>query len=155
MSAIAAPGDKDSTAAPGHGRGSKQGDVRLHNEQLMLTLVRRHGALAKAELARLTGLSPQTVSVIMRKLEEEGLLTRGAPVRGRVGQPSIPMTLAPYGVFSLGLKIGRRSVDLVLMDFVGHVLETRRRFYAWPLPDAVLDFARREIAAFDGEQTFR
>ena len=130
-----------------HGRGSKQGDVRAHNERLMLSLVRRHGALAKAEIARLTGLSPQTVSVIMRKLEEEGLLARGTPVRGRVGQPSIPMTLAPDGAFSLGLKIGRRSVDLVLMDFVGRVRETRRRNYAWPLPGAVLDFARVEIAA--------
>ena len=140
-------------SGPRHGRGSKQGDVRVHNEQLMLTLVRRHGALAKAELARLTGLSPQTVSVIMRKLEEDGLLARGAPVRGRVGQPSIPMTLHPDGVFSLGLKIGRRSVDLVLMDFVGRVRATRRLHYAWPLPGAVLDFARRAIAALLADLT--
>jgi len=135
------------SATPSHGRGSNQADVRVHNEQLMLSLVRRHGALAKADLARLTGLSPQTVSVIMRKLEDEGLLARGTPIRGRVGQPSIPMTLAPDGVFSLGLKIGRRSVELVLMDFVGRVRETRRRNYPWPLPHAVLDFARTEIAA--------
>ena len=143
--------DNRSSTLPRHGRGSKQGDIRVHNEQLMLTLVRRHGPLAKAELARLTSLSPQTVSVIIRKLEEDGLLARGTPVRGRVGQPSIPMTLATDGVFSLGLKIGRRSVDLVLMDFVGRVRETRRRNYAWPLPHAVLDFARSEIAALLAE----
>jgi len=117
----------------------------------MLTLLRRHGPLAKAELARLTGLSSQTASVIMRKLEEDGLLERGTPVRGRVGQPSIPMTLAADGVFSFGLKIGRRSVDLVLMDFVGRVRGTRRMNYAWPLPDAVLKFVRREIAALSAE----
>lgn len=145
--------EKPSATAPRHGRGSKQADVRLHNEQLMLTLVRRHGALAKADLARMTGLSPQTASVIMRKLEEDGLLARGTPVRGRVGQPSIPMTLAPDGVFSLGLKIGRRSAELVLMDFVGAVRVTRRQSYAWPLPGAVLDFARREIAALLGDLT--
>ena len=129
------------------GRGSKQTDVRVHNEQLLLSLVRRHGALAKADIARLTGLSPQTVSVIMRRLEEEGLLRREAPVRGRVGQPSIPMTLAADGVYSLGLKIGRRSVELVLMDFIGRVRQTRRRFYAWPLPGAVRAFAKAEIAS--------
>ncbi len=139
------------STAPGPGRGSKQADLRVHNEQLMLTLLRRHGALAKAELARLTGLSPQTASVIMRKLEQDGLLARGTPVRGRVGQPSIPMTLAADGVFSFGMKIGRRSVELVLMDFIGRVRKTRRRNYAWPLPDAVLDFARREIAALSAE----
>jgi len=146
-------GDSDRKSAPGHGRGSSPADVRVHNEQLVLTLVRRRGALAKAELARLTGLSPQTASVIMRKLEEDGLLARGTPVRGRVGQPSIPMTLAPDGAFSLGLKIGRRSVELVLMDFVGRVRATRRLRYAWPLPDAVLDFAHREIAALLADLT--
>jgi predicted NBD/HSP70 family sugar kinase len=143
--------ESGSAAPPGHGRGSKQTDVRVHNEQLVLSLVRRHGALAKADLARLTGLSPQTASVIMRKLEEDGLLARGTPIRGRVGQPSIPMTLAPDGVFSLGLKIGRRSADLVLMDFVGRVRGARRRKYAWPLPGAVLDFAHSEIAALVAE----
>jgi len=57
------------------------------------------------------------------------------------------MTLAADGVYSLGLKIGRRSVELVLMDFVGRVRETRRRSYTWPLPDAILAFVKAEIAS--------
>ena len=37
-------------------------------------------------------------------------------LRGRVGQPTIPMSLDPDGAYSLGLKIGRRSCDLVLVE---------------------------------------
>ena len=44
----------------------------------------------------------------------------GAAAR-RVGQPSIPMSLNPEGAFFLGLKIGRRSAELVLIDFLGAV----------------------------------
>src|SRR5215475_6756558 len=73
--------------------GANQIRVRAYNERLVLSLVRRHGALSKAEIARRTGLSAQTVSVIMRALEKDGLLERGEPIRGRVGQPSIPMRL--------------------------------------------------------------
>ena len=54
--------------------GANQIRVRAHNERLVLSLVRRHGALSKADIARRTGLSAQTVSVIMRALEKEGLL---------------------------------------------------------------------------------
>src|SRR6218665_3234242 len=71
--------------------GANQVRVRAYNERLVLSLVRRHGSQSKAEIARRTGLSAQTVSVIMRSLEKDGLLIRGAPVRGRVGQPSIPL----------------------------------------------------------------
>ncbi|MBB4567446.1 ROK family transcriptional regulator [Rhizobium leucaenae] len=125
--------------------GANQVRVRAHNERLVLSLVRRHGALSKAEIARRSGLSAQTVSVIMRALEKEGLLSRGEPVRGRVGQPSIPMRLNPDAVLSFGVKIGRRSADLVLMDFVGHIRMQLHQIYPYPLPQDIMSFVTSGI----------
>ena len=121
-------------------RGSNQTRLRAYNERLVMSLVRRHGSLAKADIARRTGLSPQTVSVIMRSLEHDSLLIRGEPVRGRVGQPSIPMALNPNAVYAIGLKIGRRSADLVLTDFIGRVRKQLRETFAYPLPDRIVAF---------------
>ena len=128
-------------------RGSNQSGMRAHNERLVLSLVRQHGALAKSDIARMTGLSAQTVSVIMRALEQDGLLMRGEPVRGRIGQPSVPMSLNPDGALFLGLKIGRRSADLSLVDFTGKIRATRRRVYRYPTPDAVLAFVAEALPA--------
>ncbi len=129
------------------GRGTKQADVRAYNERLLLTLIRRHGRLTKAQTSRLTGLSAQAISVIIRRLEEDGLVQRGTVLRGKIGQPSTPMALAADGAFSFGVKIGRRSVELVLIDFVGNVRHSFREAYAWPMPDAIIDFTRRSVAA--------
>ena len=126
-------------------RGTNQSGMRAQNERLVLSLVRQHGALAKSDIARITGLSAQTVSVIMRALEQDGLLQRGTPVRGKIGQPSVPMSLAPRGAFFLGLKIGRRSADLTLVDFLGGVLATRRQVYRYPTPDAVVAFVAEAL----------
>jgi predicted NBD/HSP70 family sugar kinase len=125
--------------------GANQVRVRAHNERLVLSLVRRHGALSKAEIARRSGLSAQTVSVIMRALEKDGLLSRGEPVRGRVGQPSIPMRLNPDAVLSFGVKIGRRSADLVLMDFVGRIRMQLHQIYPYPLPQDIMSFVTSGI----------
>ncbi|WP_170347475.1 ROK family transcriptional regulator [Ruegeria atlantica] len=119
--------------------------MRARNERLVLSLVRRHQALAKSELARMTGLSAQTVSVIMRLLEKDGLLLRGEPVRGKVGQPSVPMRLNPDGAFFFGLKVGRRSTELVLTDFVGNVRQRERRTYDYPTPKATLEFSIQSL----------
>ena len=127
-------------------RGTNQSGMRAHNERLVLSLVRKHGALAKSDIARITGLSAQTVSVIMRELERDGLLVRGEPMRGRIGQPSVPMSLAADGAFFLGLKIGRRSVDLTLIDFLGQVLGTERRVYRYPTPGSVVTFVAEAMA---------
>ena len=136
-------------------RGSNQSGMRAHNERLVLSLVRRDGAPAKSDIARMTGLSAQTVSVIVRGLEADGLLVRGEPVRGRIGQPSVPMRLAPGGAFYFGLKIGRRSVDLVLIDFLGKVIGYRRQTYRYPVPDPVVAFVREALPALTRSLPFR
>lgn len=122
------------------GRGTRQTGVRLYNERLVLSLVRHHRALPKADIARLTGLSPPTVSAIVGELEADGLLVRKPPQRGRVGQPSVPVSLNPDGAFSIGVKIGRRRSDIVLMDFVGGVRDELHRTYLYPEPRALIDF---------------
>jgi predicted NBD/HSP70 family sugar kinase len=126
-------------------RGTNQAGMRDYNERLVLSLVRQYGALAKSDIARLTGLSAQTTSVIMRALEQDGLLKRGEPVRGRIGQPSVPMSINEDGAFFLGLKIGRRSTDLVIVDFAGTVRATHRRVYRFPTPGAVVAFVAEAL----------
>lgn len=132
-------------------RGSNQSGMRAYNERLVLTLIRQSGAMAKAELARRTGLSAQTVSVIMRALEADGLIVRGTPVRGKIGQPSVPMRLATNGAFFFGLKVGRRSLDLVLTDFLGEVLHRVRKNHAYPTPDNTLTFVTDAIPQILGK----
>ncbi|MDB5506323.1 MAG: family transcriptional regulator [Devosia sp.] len=126
-------------------RGTNQTGVRLYNERLVLSLIRRHGHLPKADIARLTGLTPQTISIITNQLAADGLLLRGSPSRGRVGQPSVPHSLNPSGAYAFGLKIGRRSVDLYLIDFVGTVLHSVHKIYRYPTPEGIRSFAHEAI----------
>lgn len=120
--------------------GLSQKGVRDHNERLLLSLIQRHESLAGSDLARLAGLSPPTVSGILRQLEAEGLIERGDPVRGKVGKPSTPMRLAATGAYAFGLKIGRRAAELILMDFQGGTCGAVKRTYDYPVPDSVLAF---------------
>ncbi|MBU4183236.1 MAG: ROK family protein [Gammaproteobacteria bacterium] len=106
--------------------------MRQFNERVVLQTLRAHGSLAKADLARLTGLTAQTIGLITARLDEDQLLNRGAPVRGRVGQPSVPLGLNPDGAFAIGIKIGRRSADWLLVDFTGRVRERLVLDYAFP-----------------------
>lgn len=127
--------------------GANQHGVRDHNERLILSLIQRQGALPGSDLARLAGLSPQTVSVILRGLEQDGFIERGDPQRGRVGKPSVPMRLAPNGVLSVGLKIGRRSSDLMMVDFLGNPIGQLQTTYTHPTPDLILGFLKSGLDA--------
>jgi len=141
-------GEADPTFNPYVGdiaSGANQAGVRVYNERLLLSLVRRFGPLSKIEVAKLTGLSVQSTSAIMNRLQVDGLLKREAPLRGRVGQPTVPMSLDPEGAFSLGLKIGRRNSELALVDFRGAVRKRDHRTFAFPTPAMILEFVRGSL----------
>lgn len=132
-------------------RGTNQSGVRLYNERLVLSLLRRQGSMPKADIARMTGLSPQTISIIANQLEADGLVRREPVVRGRVGQPSVPYSLDPDGAYSVGLKIGRRSVDLSLINFTGEVKRFLHQTYPYPTPEGIRAFAIAGLAELQSE----
>lgn len=137
--------------ADGHTGGSTQAETRLYNERLILSLIRRRKALSKVELAHLTGLSPQTISTIVNRCAAAGLLRRGEPLRGRLGQPSVPYSLNPAGAFALGLSIGRKSAGLTLVNFTGDILARLDEAYDYPTPQGVMAFTRAAVPALLSE----
>ncbi len=132
-------------------RGANQTGLRDYNERLVLSLIQRHGALASAEIAARTGLSPQTVSVMIRRLEADGLLSRSDPVRGKVGKPRTPVSLNPDGVRSIGLIIGRRASEIAAVDFLGRLLARREVVYPYPTPGKIMEFAADALPKMLGD----
>ena len=122
-------------------RGGDSIGIRAYNERLMITAIRQAGALSKAEIARTTGLSGQAATVIVNALIEEGLLVKLERVRGHVGKPFTPIALNRQGAYSIGVKIGRRSLEAILVDFHGKVVASRTERYDAPLPDPTMNAA--------------
>jgi predicted NBD/HSP70 family sugar kinase len=127
-------------------RGSNHVGMRQFNERTVLQNIRLHPNVSKADIARLTKLSTQTASVIIDALLEEGLLLRGEPLKGKVGQPSVPILLNPDGAFSIGINVGRSRTDVLLMDFVGKVRERISLRYKFPDPQTLFGDIGRCLA---------
>lgn len=115
-------------------RGVQKFGVRLANERAILMLVALNPGLSGAELARLSGLGPQTVSRILADLEGAGFVRRGELRRGMRGQPATPYHLEARSAFSIGCEIGWRSARVQLLDMTGQCLGDHH--WTYPFPDA-------------------
>ena len=137
---------KDAAIALPRTVGSNHVGMRQFNERIVLQAIRLHGPLPKADVARLTRLSTQTASVIINGLLDDGLVIKQERLRGRVGQPSVPIALNPDGAFTLGIKVGRRSLDVLAMDFVGQVRCRESLDYAYPDPERIFPAIQERLA---------
>lgn len=139
--------DISGMAAPG--RGVRASHLRNHNERAVLTALSR-APLSGKKLAGMLGVSAQTASVITRNLEAAEMISRGKPQRGKVGKPQVPWALNPEGAYGIGLRIGRRGADFLLMDLEGDVRLRRDLRYAYPTPERIEAFLSSGIAAAQG-----
>lgn len=119
-------------------RGSNQGGLKQYNENIILSLLRHQGSLTKAEIARITHLSPQTVSLIFKRFIKKNIVLQEDYIYGRMGQPSAPFSLNPEASFSIGVSIGRHQLDISLIDFKCKILKQYSLRYDFPDVQIVL-----------------
>jgi Transcriptional regulator/sugar kinase len=121
------------------GRGLQHQGLRRANERAVLTVIGFNAGVSNADIARLSGLAPQTVSAILTELEAMGLIARGEVLRGRRGQPATPISLHPQGAFAIGVEIGWRHVDVLLLGLQAQILARRHSDHVFPDATRIVD----------------
>lgn len=134
-------------------RGISHTSVRRANAKTVLTVVAFNPGASNAEISRLSGLAPQTVSAILVDLESEGLIERGPVLRGRRGQPATPILLAEDGGFAIGVEVGWRDLDVIVLNMHAKVLSHRHVDYAYPDARSLVDTIAALVAELAGELT--
>lgn len=105
--------------------GTSAGAAAVHNRRVVIDALRSNGALSRADLARATLLTKQTLSNIIEELERDGLVTAGETVKEGRGKPALPYHLAPTGAYSIGVQIDRHVARAVVVNLVGEVVLRR------------------------------
>lgn len=101
-------------------RGTNFPRVGHYNQQVVLDAVRRApNGVSQVQLVTKTGLSPQTVSTITRRLLEAGLLrTDGVLISGR-GKPRTTLRINASSQYAIGIHLDPAIVTVALTDLEG------------------------------------
>ena len=75
--------------------------------------------MSRAEIARSTGLSKQTISEVMRDLERDGWVHEDGQIQGNVGRSAVTYALRPDAAFVLGIDLGGTKLHVALADLHG------------------------------------
>lgn len=95
--------------------------TRQASTRLVIERVLRGGPISRAEIARGTGLSKQTISDVMRELERDGWVREEGQVQGAVGRSALTYAIRPDAAFVLGIDLGGTKLHLALADLHGQI----------------------------------
>jgi predicted NBD/HSP70 family sugar kinase len=97
---------------------------RVTTSGRMLDLLRTSGTLSRVELAELSGFTPATITNVVRRLIDDGLVHEvGREQQGR-GQPRRLLKLDPSAWYAVGVQLDRTTTTIVVVDFAGSRVAT-------------------------------
>ena len=95
--------------------------LRALNERTVLDTVRAEGPISRAEVARTTGISRPTVSLVLRSLLQDGLVRETAHEPGGPHYGAVYYEADPEAALVLGVDFGSRAVRAALCDLAGEI----------------------------------
>ncbi len=116
-------------------RGTNQEFGRPYNRRIVLEAIRASGPTTRGRVADEVGLTVQTVSTIIRELEEQGfILSEKEEPRGR-GLPPTTVRINPGGGYAIGIYITPLGIDASLINLAGEVIGSVHRTAPQATPD--------------------
>lgn len=101
-----------------------QEDLRNHNLSVVLdTLLRAEKPISRADLAKETGLTKATLSLLASMLIDSGVVQEGEPVVSTTyGRPSTPLEIHGGSIAGIGLQINTDGYGCLALDLNGDTL---------------------------------
>lgn len=113
--------------------------TKKYNLRIVHEVIRLYGPLSRADVARHTELSVQTVSNLVKELLALRLVREGGRKNEGRGAPSTSLTINPDGAYAIGLDLDRDHLTGVLVDLAGKVRQREHIDVATPSSAEVLD----------------
>jgi predicted NBD/HSP70 family sugar kinase len=119
--------------------GTNSKHTKAFNHRIVMETIRLHSPLSRADIARRTALTPQTVSNIVSTLIDEDLVREAGKRRQGQGAPSITLAINPEGAYSIGLDLDRDHLTGLLVDLSGEVRQRIHHELSFPDPAEGID----------------
>ena len=98
---------------------------RRMSQSAVIQAIANFGPVSRASVAKITGLSKQTVSEIVAGLEAEGWVRTVGQTEGHVGRRAIIFEISPDAATIASVDLGGTKVRVALCDLTGNVLAER------------------------------
>lgn len=88
----------------------------------LLDIMRTRGTVSRVELVGATGLTPGTITNVIRELLDDGLVQEVGQARSTGGQPRRLLQLCAQAHYAVGVQMDRCTSSIVLADFTGRLV---------------------------------
>ncbi len=99
--------------------------LKEFNQTAILDMIRVHKAISRAELSKLTGLSPTAIGSIVSELLEIGYISETGIGESKGGRRPVLIELKPESLYTIGIDMDINYISFILMDTTSRIIEEK------------------------------
>ena len=96
--------------------------ARRFSRRAVVEALLQQGPVSRAELAKVTGLSKQTISEVIGEMEGGGWVAQVGVSRGALGRTAVTYEMERRAAYSLGVDLGGTKLSAALADLSGEIV---------------------------------
>ena len=104
-----------------------RGAAHTSSRSAILDVIRAAGTISRVELTHATGLTAATISTVVRRLIDEGLVVEAGRAESTGGKPRMLLQLDPYARYAVGVHLDHAGITYVIANLGGQVVARWRR----------------------------
>lgn len=116
------------------------------NRSIILNIIRTQGPISRAEIAKLTNLTPPTVSNIVKELIDSGIVVESSQGESNGGRKPTMLKINASNFYIIGLDVGPKYLRVIMSDLNCQLIEVVKSTISLPTTnDALLAHIINEI----------
>ncbi|MDM7829863.1 ROK family transcriptional regulator [Cellulomonas edaphi] len=139
------------SAGPGGTPNAPTRSALLHatTRAALLDVIRGAGNISRVDLTRATGLTGATISTVVRRLIDDGLVVETGRAESTGGKPAVLLALAPDSRYAVGADLDHSGITYVLSNLGGAIVgRWRRPGFGMESPAEVVERIGTELTTF-------
>jgi len=96
--------------------------MKKQNKNLVLEIIKQQSPISRMEIAKVTGMSPTTITRIVSELQEQGFVKETELVTSGVGRRATLLDVCGEVIYTIGVELDRLIIKIGIVNYIGEIV---------------------------------
>ncbi|WP_099352588.1 ROK family transcriptional regulator [Fredinandcohnia onubensis] len=99
--------------------------MKKQNKKLVLEIIKHQSPISRMEIAKVTGMSPTTITRIVNELHEQGFVKETELVTSGVGRRATLLDVSGEVLYTIGIELDKLIIKVGIVNYIGEIVAWR------------------------------
>lgn len=96
--------------------------MKKQNKNLVLEIIKQQSPISRMEIAKVTGMSPTTITRIVNELYMQGFVRETELVTSGVGRRATLLDVCPDVLYTIGVELDKSIIKIGIVNYIGEIV---------------------------------